>query len=311
MLELSSLKKSYGTISALTNVALQAEAGDVYGYVGPNGAGKTTTIKIITGLITLFDGTVVLDEYDVRKHPAEVRKRIGYVPQDVGFQEWRTVEHALTTFASLSGLSGSRIKPAVDRVLEQVGIREHRKRRIVHLSGGTVQRLRLAQALLHEPKLLVMDEPLSGLDPTSRHQVTNTITQLAAEGRIVFVSSHILAELEGIATKIGVLSGGHIVEEGTPSELRERHQVGTVIRLELLKTLEIDQIEALARLPVRLEKEGPQSILLHVNTGTSLETAMPATLKTLVESHVPVRSVSHVQPSLTDVYLKLTREVGA
>jgi len=308
MLQLESVEKSYGNIRALRNVTLELHRGEIFGYVGPNGAGKTTTIKIVTGLIRDYRGTVRINGVDTRKDPGALQRAVGYVPQDAGFQEWRTVEHALNTFGLLSGLSGKMLHNAIDRSLETAGIAEHRKRRIIHLSGGTVQRLRFAQALLHDPALLVLDEPLSGLDPSSRHQVTRSIMELGRQNRLVFVSSHILSELEGLATSIGFLHNGRIIERGTPRELRDRHDVGNVIRLETVKPLETRQIEDMARPPVeRMEKSGPLEILLHIRPDAA-DDAMPEILRRLVSGGVSVQSVSRLQPSLEDVYLKLTEE---
>ena len=207
-----------------------------------------------------------MDGVPLEQSRADVHKLIGYLPQDAGFQEWRTVAEVLATFGRLSGLEERRLQTRIAQVLELLGLLEHRNRRVVHLSGGMVQRLRLAQAILHEPRILILDEPLNGLDPASRHQVRTIIRQLADDKRLVFFSSHILSDVETIAGRIGILDGGRLRDVGTPAELRERHGLGNVVELE-------------------------------AKGGANLSATADG---------VPVRRVEHLQPSLEDVYLNLT-----
>jgi ABC-2 type transport system ATP-binding protein len=306
VIRFKSVSKSYGNVHALRNLSFELAPGEVFGYIGPNGAGKTTTIKILTGLIRDYRGDVEIDGTNLRSDDSRLHDRVGYLPQDVGFQEWRTVEHALHTFGLLSGLSHAELPAAIDRALERAGIVEHRNHRIVHLSGGTVQRLRLAQSILHDPQILVLDEPLSGLDPASRFQVKQIITELAGQDRLVFVSSHILSELEGLATKIGILHDGEIREIGTPAELRDRYQVGTVVEVAVRPGSQIDW-KLLGGSPERrVEVTGPDSARLHIDPAADLDEAISRVMRQLLESSIPVRSIRHAQPSLEEVYLRLT-----
>jgi ABC-2 type transport system ATP-binding protein len=308
LLTFESVSKSYGRVQALVDVSLELRRGEVFGYIGPNGAGKTTTIKILTGLIRNYRGRVSVDGIDARTDDAGLHRRIGYLPQDVGFQEWRTVEQALHTFGKLSGLASAELPARISAALQTAGIQEHRKRRIVHLSGGTVQRLRLAQAILHDPEILVLDEPLSGLDPASRVQLRETVRELAGENRMVFVSSHILSELEGLATHIGILHEGRIREVGTPAELRKRYQVGTVVEVTAAPGSRIAP-EQLSGAPVtRTEPTGvadTEVARLHVDPAADLDDAMRTIMRRILDHRVPVRSVRHMQPSLEEVYMAL------
>lgn len=315
MITFTAVSKSYGTVRALSDLSLELRRGEIFGYIGPNGAGKTTTIKILTGLVRDFRGEVLIDGVDVcgdrgsHRVRGEISRRIGYLPQDVGFQEWRTVEHALQTFGLLSGIEPSQLALRVDAALERTGIAEHRRRRIVHLSGGTVQRLRLAQAILHDPEILVLDEPLSGLDPASRVDVKEIVRELAGRDRLVFVSSHILSELEGLATRIGILHEGRIRELGTPAELRHRYQVGTVVEVTGRSGAPLEAAVLSGRPVTEVEGvcgDGP-TVRLHIDPGTDLDEAMAVVLRRIVENNIPVRSVRHLQPSLEDVYMTLTR----
>lgn len=168
---LHNVSKRYRQVVALDNVSLSIEPGEIFGYIGPNGAGKTTTIRILVGLITDFQGQVTIAGQSRAAIRGRLQKILGYLPQEVGFQEWRTVEHALTTFGLLSGLSDSQLQRRIAEVLDLLYLTPVRRKTIAHLSGGMVQKLGLAQALLHNPPLLVLDEPLAGLDPASRHHV--------------------------------------------------------------------------------------------------------------------------------------------
>ncbi len=306
MITFKSVSKSYGTVHALRDLSLELAHGEIFGYIGPNGAGKTTTIKILTGLIRDYRGEVEIDGTNIRAADGRLHARVGYLPQDVGFQEWRTVEHALQTFGLLSGLHRAALPDAIDRALARTGIAEHRKRRIVHLSGGTIQRLRLAQAILHDPDILVLDEPLSGLDPASRFQVKEIVKELADQDRLVLVSSHILTEIEGLATRIGILHGGRIREIGTPAELRDRYQVGTVVEVTVRPGTEINW-ELLAGPPItRIDASDGLAARLHVDPSIDLDDAISQIMKRLIAQAIPVRSIRPAQPSLEEVYLNLT-----
>ncbi len=307
MIRFASVSKSYGSVRALVDLTLDLPRGEIFGYVGPNGAGKTTTMKILTGLVRDYRGTVTVDGIDARADGGGLFRRIGYLPQEVGFQEWRTVEHALHTFGLLSGITPDDLPACIDAALAKTGLEEHRARRIVHLSGGTVQRLRLAQAILHDPEILVLDEPLSGLDPASRVQVKEIVRDLAGQERLVFVSSHILSELEGLATRIGILHEGRIREAGTPAELRERYQVGTIVEVTLAPGA-LPNPESLSGAPVTQVEtiRETRTLRLHVDPSVELDGAMTAIMRRIVDHGIAVRGVRHLQPSLEEVYMTLT-----
>ncbi|MHA1356398.1 MAG: ABC transporter ATP-binding protein [Candidatus Heimdallarchaeota archaeon] len=172
IIEFSNVYKSYKDVKALLGVSFSIKKGEIFGYIGPNGAGKTTTLKILVGLLTDFTGEVKVEKELLANHQ-NLGARIGYMPQEVGFQEWRTVNEALVTFGLLSGMDKTDIEKRIPEVLELLGLSESQKRKIKHLSGGMQQKLKLAQALLHNPSILVLDEPLSGLDPTIQLVVFN------------------------------------------------------------------------------------------------------------------------------------------
>jgi ABC-2 type transport system ATP-binding protein len=297
MIEFTDVSKSYGSQTALSGVSFRAERGDVLGYIGPNGAGKTTTAKILTGLAKGYTGTV------------RVEGAIGYLPQEVGLQEWRTVRHTLRTFALLSGLSGAEAERRVDAAVERLHLTEHAARRIVHLSGGMQQRVRFAQAIVHDPEVIILDEPLSGLDPASRAEIKSTIRQLADESRTILLSSHVLGEVEDLATHILILDRGEVRAFGTTDDLRERHRLGLVIQVRGAGMSAVaDPLRALAQVD-RIESVATgrrEELRLHLSSDAAQDAAMRDVLTVLGRSGATVDRVQLLQPTLEELYLSLT-----
>lgn len=306
MISFENVTKHYRHVQALTGVTFDVSPGDVFGYIGPNGAGKTTSIKILTGLIRDYEGTVRVNGKDVSGNRSDVQRSIGYVPQDAGFQEWRTVNHALETFARLSGVAPADRERRINAALERVGIEKERGRRIVHLSGGTVQKLRLAQAILHEPRILILDEPLSGLDPASRYQVKEIIRDLAGENRIIFFSSHILSDVENVAGRIGILHNGTVKKVGTPKELRDEYGLGMIVEIQLRDGAATDTSVFEKPVVQSVEQAENGTLRLTLDPERDLDESMNVILSAAAQHKVPVRSLRHLQPSLEDVYLSLT-----
>ena len=308
MIQFQSVTKRYQQVTALKDLSFEVPAGKVFGYIGPNGAGKTTTIKILTGLIRKYQGSVFVGGQDARAQNGDARRLIGYLPQDTGFQEWRTVYHALHTFALLSGIERGKADLRIREVLEVADLLEHRNRKIVHLSGGTVQKLRFAQAVLHRPKILVLDEPLSGLDPSSRYRMKQAIRDFAVQDRVVFLSSHILSDVEDIADTIGILSGGSIRKIGTPAELRDEFDVGNSIEVELKKDADLERIFEGLDFITSIRRGDANVFQLDIDRRTDLDEAIRAILGKLVSGRIDVRAFRDVRPSLEDIYLSLTEE---
>jgi ABC-2 type transport system ATP-binding protein len=299
------VSKRFREVKALDKVSFEVNAGDIFGYIGPNGAGKTTSIKILTGLIRSYGGTVSFNGTDIREPSCEIHRHIGYLPQEAGFQEWRTVGHALSTFGKLSGMKSIQLRKRIPEVLEIVGLKGLQDRAIVNLSGGMIQKLRLAQAILHRPKILILDEPLNGLDPASRYQVKKIIQDLATEERIVFFSSHILSDVENIAGRIGILNQGQIQKIGTPSELRDEFGLQNLVELEFKEGSVPERVDWNLQLAEAVEqKKGKTEI--KVKTDADLDDAMREIFRRVADLSLPVRSVRHKRPSLEEVYLTLT-----
>jgi ABC-2 type transport system ATP-binding protein len=301
-IEFHNISKSYKDVKALDNISFHIQKGEIFGYIGPNGAGKTTTLKILVGLIKDFDGKVLINgRFDDRKKFHQI---LGYLPQEVGFQEWRTVNHALKTFGRLSGVKSENLDAQIEKVLEMVALSDVRDKKIVHLSGGMKQKLKLAQALVNDPDFLVLDEPMSGLDPTSRFQMKNIIMKLAKSGKTIFFSSHILNDVQDIANRIGILHKGKIVKEGTPHDLQRDFQVGNTIQIiyseKSNKYNDFEELKCIGKV-----KEATSNIqLLQLESETDLDVCIKEILKKLLEHGCAIRNFNLLKPSLEDVYLK-------
>ncbi len=301
---LEDVSKSYKNVLALSHVSFDLRKGDIFGYIGPNGSGKTTTIKIIVGLLKDFQGDVRIKGNSVRKEPQTVHKFLGYLPQNAAFQDWRTVEHALTTFGQLSGLKGGELRERIRDVLGVVGISEYRHTKISHLSGGTVQKLGMAQAILHGPELLILDEPMAGLDPASRYQFKAIFKELSRRGTTIFFSSHILSDVQDLANRIGILNAGRLMHLGTTAELEAKmrlaKQVDVVLSVDSGRwrdlTLSVD-VKGVTQI-------APNRFLFELNEDVNVEKTIDAIIRGLLKADCKIRSIFPVTPTLEELYVR-------
>src|SRR5882672_2644105 len=212
MIEVANLSKRYGDRAAIRDVSFTAQTGQILGFLGPNGAGKTTTMRIITGFMPASTGTVRVDGFDVFEQSTEVRRRIGYLPENPPLYNDMTAETYLRFVARLKGMARGDVGEALDRVLETCGLTAVRDRLLGHLAKGYRQRVGLAQALIHDPPVLVLDEPTIGLDPRQIHEIRTLIHNLSSE-RTVVLSTHILPEVSQVCDKVVIISEGRVVVE--------------------------------------------------------------------------------------------------
>jgi ABC-2 type transport system ATP-binding protein len=307
-IEFKNIAKSYKDVNALKGISFSIRKGEIFGYVGPNGAGKTTTIKILVGLIRKYSGSIFIDGEPINYGEDGFHRILGYLPQDVGFQEWRTVEHALNTFGKLSGLDSKSIRERIPNVLELVTLEDVRKKKINKLSGGMKQKLLLAQAMLHDPEILVLDEPMTGLDPLSRFQLKKVFKRLSKdEGKTLFFSSHVLSDVEGICNTLGVLDYGEIIKISNPKDLREefRLSMGDIVEVKYFKDAPpVKDIEDL-NIVEKVELTDDKRYLIYLKSEGDLEEKISRTLSILVERGSKIRNFNLVSPSLDDVYVQL------
>jgi ABC-2 type transport system ATP-binding protein len=218
MIEVKNLTKTYGNFTAVKGISFIAESGSILGFLGPNGAGKTTTMRIITGFMPATSGTVTIDGLDIFANSLEARRRIGYLPESPPLYLDMRVEAYLRFVAKLRGVVSSKVEDALDHVIDVCGLSDMRTRICGQLSKGYRQRVGLAQALIHDPPVLVLDEPTIGLDPRQIHEIRGLIKTFK-ENRTVVLSTHILPEVSQICDKVVIIADGHIALEETLAKL--------------------------------------------------------------------------------------------
>lgn len=225
MLEVRKLHKNFGAIKAVRGISFKTDKGEVLGFLGPNGAGKTTTMRMITGFLPPTSGTAVVCGHDVRENPVAAKQRIGYLPENAPAYHSMTVSNFLAFVAEIRGFRRAEQKDRVETAVKKCRLDKVRHQTIGTLSKGYRQRVCFAQAILHDPPVLIMDEPTEGLDPNQKHVVRSMIKDMAAEKAII-ISTHILEEVEAICTRAIIISNGAIVANGTPAELKARSSSG-------------------------------------------------------------------------------------
>ncbi len=307
MLRIENLTKVFGRTVALDGLNMTVEAGALYGFVGPNGAGKTTTIKTVIGLLAPDDGRVLVNDIDVAKEPDRVMARIGYVPDAFGVYDNLKVSEYMEFFASCYGLAGLKARKRGQMLLEQVGLDDKADFYVEGLSRGMQQRLCLARALIHNPPVLIMDEPTAGLDPRTRYEFKEILKELRNQGKTVLISSHILSELAEICTDIGVIDQGRMVFEGSMEEILAQINVASP----LLISVSGNRQKALELLRAHPEVETVTIREEEIAVGFSGDKRDEETLlKQLVEAGVNVYGFVRERGNLESVFMQITDHSG-
>ncbi len=234
MLEIRQLTKRFGPLTAVDDVTLSVDRGEVLGFLGPNGAGKSTTMKVVTGFLPPTSGTAIVCGFDVTKSPIEVKKRVGYLPEGAPLYDDMTPDSFLSFVAEVRGFSGADKRTAVDRAADLINVTEVMQQPIGTLSKGFKRRVGLAQAILHDPEVLILDEPTDGLDPNQKFEVRELIKRMA-ENKAIVISTHLLEEVDAVCSRAIIISRGKIVADGTPEELEARsvHHNAISIRIDI------------------------------------------------------------------------------
>lgn len=232
-IKIKSLRKSFNSIFAVQDISFSVGRGEVLGFLGPNGAGKSTTMKMITGFLEPSSGTVIVNNYDVLENPIEVKRSIGYLPEGAPGYGEMTVKNFLSFIADARQLEGKLKKQRIEEVTNLINIGSVINQTIETLSKGYRRRVGLAQAILHDPDILILDEPTDGLDPNQKYEVRNLIKSMAKDKAIV-ISTHILEEVEAVCTRAIIIASGKLLFDGTPDELiakSERNNIEHAFRI--------------------------------------------------------------------------------
>jgi len=233
MIELQNLVKDYGSLRAVDNISFSVKEGEILGFLGPNGAGKSTTLKMITCFLTPTDGNIMVNNLNVYENSKEIRKLIGYLPEHNPLYLEMTVYDYLQFVAEIREIKQSDFKKVLTRTIKKCGLSEVISRPIKQLSKGYRQRVGIAQAILHDPKILILDEPTSGLDPNQIIEIRDLIKELGREKTLI-MSSHILQEMEAVCDRFIIINKGKIAGQGTLEELRNSHDKNTKLKLEIV-----------------------------------------------------------------------------
>ncbi len=234
MIRIEHVSHWFGTFQVLHDVSLHVPAGEIFGFIGPNGAGKTTTIRMMATLLEPDDGRVMLDGIDVVEAPSEVRKILGFMPDSFGVYDRITVEEYLDFFAAAHGIGVRQRKRTLDAVMELTDLGQIHDRLVQGLSKGMKQRLAIARTLLHDPKILILDEPANGLDPRARIEMRELIEELQRLGKTILLSSHILTELSDMCSSVAILEKGRLLRSGTVDAISQSLRPERAVRLRLL-----------------------------------------------------------------------------
>jgi ABC-2 type transport system ATP-binding protein len=300
-IEVDGLTKRFGAFVAVDNVSFNVAAGEIFGFLGPNGSGKSTVIRMLCGLLDPTGGSATVGGYDVAREPDSVKRSIGYMSQRFSLYETLTVEQNLDFFAGIYEIPTGRIAERKRHVIEVANLHGLESRRTRDLPGGLRQRLALATAILHEPRVLFLDEPTGGVDPISRRRFWDLIYALAEEGITVFVTTHFLDEAEHCRT-IGLLYSGRLIAFGSPKELKERYMTRTILEIESPRAA-----EALGVLESEREWIGQVALFgrdLHVSVDDA--SAAPQRISELLSrSGIDVNRIEPIEPSLEDIFIHL------
>lgn len=319
MIEVDHLTKSYGQARAVNDISFTVEKGEILGFLGPNGAGKTTTMRILTGYLPATSGTARIAGYDVFEQSMEVRRRIGYLPETPPIYPEMSIEDYLAFVARIKGVDAGNISARVDQAMALTNLTDRRRELIKRLSRGYKQRVGIAQAIVHNPDVVILDEPTVGLDPNQIKEVRKLIKGLAGEHTII-LSTHILPEVEITCDRVVIINKGQIAAVDTPRNLVNQRQSGSHVRISVRETGDSDallrqalsSIEGIQNIEVKSANpneanEGSGLLTASIEVGQGLDLRAPIAAR-VVNSGLELLELGTINVSLEDIFMKLTTE---
>lgn len=302
LVKLYQVVKRYGSHLSVDHLSLTIEEGEIFGLLGPNGAGKSTTIKMMCGLLKSDHGDVFIDGQEVRKHPLAVKRKIGLVPQEIAIYDELSALENVQFFGRLYGLRGKLLLERAEEALAFVGLSEQRKKKPTTFSGGMKRRLNIACALVHQPKLIIMDEPTVGIDPQSRNHILESVRELNRRGATVIYTSHYMEEVEAISTRIGIMDHGRLIAQGSMAELMEQvEEEKLLIETSALTDAASEEISGHPMVH-RINQEGDTLEVFMRHAQAHLQDI----LYILGKHEVRIVSLKTVMPNLETLFLSLT-----
>ncbi len=307
MIETHGLSKTFQVrrkaVQAVRGVDLEVQRGEIFGFLGPNGAGKTTTMRMLSTLLDPTSGQATVCGYDLRREPGRVRTQIGYVGQKGGAEAMETGRENLVLQGQLYGMSRTDARKRAAELTYRLDLEPFADRLVRTYSGGQRRRLDITMGMMHRPKLLILDEPTTGLDPQSRARIWEEVRSLRAEGITIFLTTHYMDEADGLCDRLAIIDNGTIVGEDTPTALKHRI-AGDIISLGLDDGSVAQVKETLQSRPFLREMQETESgMQLYVDRG---EEVLPEVLRLLDHNGTAIRTVTLARPTLEDVFLRLT-----
>ena len=303
MIQVEKLRKSYGDLIAVDDVSFEAKPGEVFGLLGPNGAGKTTTIGCITGLLTPTAGRISVLGHDVVRDGVEARRALGVVPQELALYDDLSASENLVYWGGAQGLRGAEAKRRIQEVLALSGLADRAKEPVKQFSGGMKRRLNFAAGIVHQPKVLILDEPTVGVDPQSRVRLLELVRDQARAGACVLYTTHYMEEAETLCDRIAIVDHGRIVAQGTLDELRSMLGERDLLRLD-------GHFQVDACREVLSHADGIEVLQVEVNllalSATKATMRLPELFASLTAAGAEIRGVTMKQPSLETLFIKLT-----
>jgi len=305
VLTIINLEKFYGKYKAVNGLDMHLKKGDIFGFIGPNGAGKSTTMKIIAGLLPADGGEIYVDGIDALKDNKKLKEKIGYMPDFFGSYENLKVIEYMEFYASIYGIIGKESKDLIMDLLELVNLEEKKDAYVDGLSRGMKQRLCLARSLVHNPELLILDEPASGMDPRSRFEMKGILKNLKDMDKTVIISSHILSEMNEICTSVGIIEEGNLIYSGGINNLLSRMSSTNPLKIVVRDKVKESKV-ILSELPyITNIKENSKELTVFFNGG---EIEISNTIKALVLKDIPIVSFTQASENLEDVFIKITEK---
>jgi len=306
MIEISHLTKKFDQFVAVDDLSFSVREGEVLGFLGPNGAGKSTTMKVITGFLAPSAGKVTIDGHDISSAALQAKRLIGYLPEGAPSYGDMTTLEFLRFIAQIRGFRGAEIEQRVDHVINDVALESVRDQSIETLSKGFKRRVGLAQAIMHDPKVLILDEPTDGLDPNQKHHVRALIKSLATD-KIVIVSTHILEEVTAVCSRAVIIANGKIVADGTPAELESQSRFHQAIRVTL--TDSHDLVADLKAVPgvasVEVVEDNGLAYTIFAEGGASIFSQVSEVAQ---QKHWPISEFHVERGQLEDVFRSVTQQ---
>jgi len=306
VIEIKGLTKRYKEVLALDDLNLNLDKGEVFGYIGPNGAGKTTTLRILATLLKPTSGTATICGFPIHRKNRDIRKCIGFMPDFFGVYDDMTVEEYLTFFAAAYGIKGRGRSKIVDDVLDLTDLGGKRGMMVDNLSRGMKQRLGVARVLIHNPQVLLLDEPASGLDPRARIEIRELIKELRNMGKTIMLSSHILSELAEVCTRIGIIEKGKLIVEGNMKELMKKVSRVNVVHVGVDD--DMDRAKEILQINPNIVSVTPEDEHLVVELSEAVEEPS-FVAELLLKEKLKLRLFSTEKADLEDVFMRMTKGV--